>query len=388
MAPVSPTVTDGSLIPAIRSGYLSQRPVRGHTHAIYRYPARFSPEFVRACLDEFTSPGDLVLDPFVGGGTAAVESLAKGRRFAGFDLNPLSILLTRAKTTHLGRRDRTILTGWLAQAFDTCSLLPAFDPRLRNAPADIASALASPVAMAGLLPEARQRDAARVVLLDVGQKAIDGRRRPASPETLKGAASDALLRLFSGLEDLRLAAAAVGIPPSHLPRRRVLRSVSAHDAACSRGVNRLVGRARLVVTSPPYPGVHVLYHRWQVGGRAETPMPYWLADLQDGLGPKHYTMGSRTNYGEDRYFEAMAETWAALRRLLHREVVIVQLVAFQDPARQLDRYLKMMAAAGYDHAVEMEPGEWRSVPNRRWYVRVRPTMGMDREILMVHRLSR
>jgi hypothetical protein len=30
---------------------------------------------------------------------------------------------------------------------------------------------------------------------------------------------------------------------------------------------------RLVLTSPRYAGVHVLYHRWQVDGRKEAPLP-------------------------------------------------------------------------------------------------------------------
>jgi hypothetical protein len=117
-------------------------------------------------------------------------------------------------------------------------------------------------------------------------------------------------------------------------------------------------------------------------------MPYWLADLHDGLGPKHYTMGSRTAYGEDYYFRTMAETWTALRRLLCPHAVVVQLVAFTDPATQLDRYLAMMASAGYERAQELEPGESRPVPHRRWYVRLQPTRGVGREILMTHRLRR
>jgi hypothetical protein len=42
----------------------------GHTHNFYRYPARFSPQFARAAVEAFSAPGDTVLDPFVGGGTA------------------------------------------------------------------------------------------------------------------------------------------------------------------------------------------------------------------------------------------------------------------------------------------------------------------------------
>ena len=41
---------------------------------------------------------------------------------------------------------------------------------------------------------------------------------------------------------------------------------------------------RPVLTSPPYPGVHVLYHRWQVDGRKEAPGPFWIAGKLDGAG--------------------------------------------------------------------------------------------------------
>jgi DNA modification methylase len=56
------------------------KPVSGLTHNYYRYPARFSPRFVRAAIEAFTAPGNVVLDPFVGGGTTLVEALALGRR--------------------------------------------------------------------------------------------------------------------------------------------------------------------------------------------------------------------------------------------------------------------------------------------------------------------
>lgn len=41
---------------------------------------------------------------------------------------------------------------------------------------------------------------------------------------------------------------------------------------------------RLVATSPPYPGVHILYHRWQVDGRKEAPLPFVIANMLDGCG--------------------------------------------------------------------------------------------------------
>jgi hypothetical protein len=375
------------------SAFFSASRVRGYTHKLYRYPARFAPEFVRACIDEFTEPGDVVLDPFLGGGTSAVEALASGRRFVGFDLNPLAILLTKAKTTPLSRPDRDALREWVAASFRAAEergqRSRSDDGRLRNAPEALVAAFGAAVDRAGDLAEGRRQDAARALLLGIGQWAVDGRKEPLPADALALGARDALQGLLDGLDELARSAKSEGLRPSALPGRSTLRASPAADAARQRGLNRLAGRTRLVVTSPPYPGVHVLYHRWQVRGRTETPMAYWLADLQDGLGPKHYTMGGRrTVAGEESYFSQTVEIWSALRRLLRDDAVVIQLVAFARPAEQLPRYLASMEAAGYKRATDLEPGDPRRVPNRRWYNRVEPARGWGREVLLAHRPSR
>ncbi len=73
--------------------------VTGAPHDFYHYPARFAPVFAREAIRSLTSPGDLVLDPFCGGGTTLVESLSLGRRAVGIDINSLATFLTRTKTT-------------------------------------------------------------------------------------------------------------------------------------------------------------------------------------------------------------------------------------------------------------------------------------------------
>jgi len=75
--------------------------VVGLTHGFYRYPARFSPQFAGAAIEQFTESGDLVLDPFAGGGTALVEALARGRTVIGNDINSLAVFVSRVKTTPL-----------------------------------------------------------------------------------------------------------------------------------------------------------------------------------------------------------------------------------------------------------------------------------------------
>lgn len=382
------TESDDVVVGRLATAYRSTSRIGGLTHGLYRYPARFSPDFVAAAMDEFTKPGEWILDPFLGGATSAVEALANGRAIAGFDVNPLAVLLARAKTTPLYARDKEALRGW---ASDSAGLPAAdidwSDPRLRNAPVEIVRAM-SPLAQRIMaLPRERQRDAAQALLLDVGQAAMDGLSAPKSASELPELLETALDRFLSGVDELMQGMRRAGVRPSEaLYRRRILRLGAARDLSAGRGMNRLCGRFGLVVTSPPYPGVHVLYHRWQVRGRKETPMAYWLTMSNDGLGPKHYTMGGRTSPGEAFYFASIQDSWRAIRRLLRPGAFVVQLLAFADGDRQLPLYLEAMRSAGYSRRSSYEPSGWRDVPNRRWYYRVKPDRETAREVLLVHQV--
>src|SRR5208282_5786233 len=73
--------------------------------AIHWHPARLPSQIVATFIGVLTQPNDLIVDPFVGSGTTAVEAQRLGRRFLGIDLNPVSCLISRAKTlsTSAGR---------------------------------------------------------------------------------------------------------------------------------------------------------------------------------------------------------------------------------------------------------------------------------------------
>lgn len=45
----------------------------------------------------YSQEGDTVLDPFIGGGTTAVEAKLTNRNFVGFDINPEAVELSRRK---------------------------------------------------------------------------------------------------------------------------------------------------------------------------------------------------------------------------------------------------------------------------------------------------
>src|SRR4030065_332151 len=96
----------------IRSLY-SEKRVSGLTHNFYRYPARFSPEFAREIILNFTAEDDCVLDAFMGSGTTIVEEIANGRNAIGVDINPLSCFITKVKTTPLSKRDKGKILEWV-----------------------------------------------------------------------------------------------------------------------------------------------------------------------------------------------------------------------------------------------------------------------------------
>jgi len=59
-----------------------------------RYRGNWSPYIPRNLILRYTKPGDLVLDPFVGGGTTAVEAKLLGRRCIARDINPVCVEMT------------------------------------------------------------------------------------------------------------------------------------------------------------------------------------------------------------------------------------------------------------------------------------------------------
>ena len=196
-------------------------------------------------------------------------------------------------------------------------------------------------------------------------------------------------QMLSGLHQFVAAARGTGTKKNKISGRRRLVSLSAANGRLVNILQKNEIAPKLILTSPPYPGVHVLYHRWQVLGRRETPAPYWLANQRDGHGEAYYTMGSRSALGMRNYFATLSTSLANLRRMVSRDAHVVQLVSFSDTSTQLPIYLEAMDRAGFDEAATRELGSRRerSVPNRKWYNSRRPDNDASREVLLVHRPS-
>ena len=379
----STMVTDDLL-----AGIASKDPVSGHTHTFYRYPARFSPLFVREVIRHYSRPGDVILDPFMGGGTAIVEALALGRKVIGVDLNTLAHFVSTVKTTPLSKYDVEILEKWLAdvQGARRRGIAEADEP-VRNLPRHLQKTWADLMAQAAWLPVERQRHFVRCALLKTGQWAIDCKDSiPSGSDSVKQFA-DNLREMIKGIGEFVSSCQMQGVQKSKIRQNRLL---LCRSTAGLEDESKLasVAKPTLVVTSPPYPAVHILYHRWQVQGRRETPAPYWLAALKDGHAASHYTFGSRSTLGLDNYFRNVEECFGSVRKIVARNALVVQLVAFSDTESQLPRYLAAMEAAGFAECNASGDGKdrvWRSVPNRKWYCNIGEEQDSSREVVLFHR---
>ena len=369
------------------------RPVIGWTHNFYRYPARFSPQFAAAVLEQFSQRGDLVLDPYMGGGTAIVEGMARGRLMVGNDLNSLAAFITKVKITRLTRQEVHAVRSWASEQVPSLrysipgkEVAQYIDPqktknltvaRGRFIKKIVAAALS---AIAHLRSEPA-RDFARCVLLCVGQWALDGRSRHTSLEEFRS-------RVATTCDEMLVALIETQKRIRRSGGRATLLNMNAADLADSDFFRKGGDRASLVITSPPYPGVHVLYHRWQVDGRRETPAPYWITGCNDGQGAAFYNFGDRRQGAADRYFNTSLITLKGIRRVIKDGGHMVQMVAFNRPDEQLPRYLANMQLAGFE---EVQPDGyqriWRAVPNRKWHANLRGRTHGANEVVLIHRAS-
>lgn len=374
-------------------------PISGLTHNFYRYPARFSPSLVRACINAFTEHGDLVLDPFVGGGTTLVEALAAGRHGIGTDISALAAFVSDVKTTIYTEVELQSLHQWAdnvarcidmqadAEAYQTyedAGYLRHLDGtltwRLRKA---IAQALMSAESLRGT----RLEKFGRCAVLRTAQWALDGRKVLPAIADFREKLREYVYEMVIGSAEL---ARVVGTH-THASVHCLHRATSGLE---NEPVFQTGRCPRLVVTSPPYPGVHVLYHRWQIHGGRETPAPFWIANRLDGDGAAYYTMGDRNTHALSTYFVKLRAALDSIAAVCDHDTTIVQVVAFSEPEWQLPRYLSVADDAGFQEHFLASGNRsvqadrlWRSVPNRKWYAQQKGHTTGSQEVVLFHKLK-
>lgn len=405
------STADSQALARIREAALSRTPISlgvrrtASAHEFYRYPARFSPDLAASTIAAFSRPGDVVADYFVGGGTTLVEARRAGRLGFGSDINSLSVFVSSVKTRLYTAADVREVRAWAERAKPAhwsagVRSSPELDQYFRNIGPELdaqRSFLIGAVAELDEIESVRGRDLARCILLRTAQWGLDMRREVPSTEEFKRVLSENTDRT---IEAARQSTSAYRAADRQSPADGLKRTVVLHQglpgvADDPRSQARPV--PRLILTSPPYPGVYVNYHRWKVRGRKETPFPYYLAGQQDGNGLAYYTMGARSEPTLDTYFSKLRRAFEDVARMCDEQTTVVQVVGFNDVADQLRRYLDVMSAVGlterkFSELATADDGRlWRDVPGRRWWARAgeRSTVvgHTAREVVLIHRVG-
>jgi len=293
------------------------------THGFHAYPARMHPATARHLVALAPRPDAGVLDPFCGSGTTLVEARLRGLRALGGDLNPLAVLIARAKTwTVAGVRRRTAWTVGREIAAATLDEVKAAR-RAGYAAAPLRRAGRDPAArdralsqwfpphvrreletMAGMVDEEGERDreigdVLRAVLSSIlykmSRRASDTDPSRVVRQVARGAAARLFERrlalLFGGLDELGRARGPLPIVVCDDARR-----IGAHAGAAS---------ADLIVTSPPYAGTY---------DYAEQHRLRMVFLGLDPRGLERGEIGARPQFGggAERRERALGETRAAM----------------------------------------------------------------------------
>lgn len=90
--------------------------ISGFTHGIFKYPCKFIPHIPRWFLENYASSETKkygVIDPFMGSGTTLVEASLLGYPSYGVDIDALSKLLSKVKTTPLLQKELAIIEQFI-----------------------------------------------------------------------------------------------------------------------------------------------------------------------------------------------------------------------------------------------------------------------------------
>lgn len=292
------------------------------THDLHPYPAKFVPQIPGHCIANLSLPGELVLDPFGGSGTTALEAVRLGRRALSVDANPVGTLIGRVKTCNL---DRTAVRELHA---------------IRSALTTLLVDLPSPKALCdkhrACIPEIPNIDKWFPVSSRGELAGIRDRIGTMSSEKARDVASLALSRIALAVSfqdsETRYTSKPRDIPQGETVKRylvaldTIVRNVIRTQAALRYGVSRFVtadtralakhvcgpGTVDLIVTSPPYGNAndYHLYHRFRLLWLGHDPRE--LGKIEIGSHLRHQKESS----GFDAYAEEMEQTLREMYELL------------------------------------------------------------------------
>jgi SAM-dependent methyltransferase len=239
-----------ALVEALAGALGAKGEIARVTHRFHTYPARMHPDAARSLFSALA--GDVVLDPFCGGGTVLVEAMLAGRRAVGRDINPVAVLVAEARTRLCdATRRRTLET----EARAVARAARDAQTRILDAVYALREWYAAPVlrelsALWMGIEGCRERDLLRAVhsslVIKFSRRASDTSARLVDTHHPRGAVSRAFVDRAGELSTM-LASLAESVPVDTPPAE-----VAGGDARTLEGVPQV----DLICTSPPYPATY------------------------------------------------------------------------------------------------------------------------------------
>lgn len=291
------------------------------THDLHPYPAKFIPQIPGHIIARLSLRGELVLDPFGGSGTTALEAIRLGRRALSLDANPVATLIGKVKTCNIDRAAATdlyaIRSGVTTRLYDLpsaeqlCTENEQFIPEIANIDKWFPTSSRGELAFIRSRIASMESDVARnIAMLTLSRIALavsfqDSETRYSSkPRHIPQ--GETLKRYLGALDE-------------------IVRSVFRTQPAIRYGVSSFItGDARelgavckaksvdLIVTSPPYGNAndYHLYHRFRLLWLGHDPRQ--LAKMEVGSHLRHQKEAS----GFDSYISEMEQSLSGMLHVL------------------------------------------------------------------------
>ena len=373
-----------------------QSRVRGSTHRFYTYPAGFSPVFVETAIKSLTKTNDLVLDPFMGGGTTLIEALRAERKVVGIDLNPIATFVAKVKTTKLSKKNIDVVEKWAYEmskkihyklkndtfskkAFSIVNIKGLGKKEILNFKRIIKGAA---YYLKGLkkIKNKKENDFLKLLLLRSMHSTLHDKRPIADFHIFKEKIRSNSLDMLEGMKNFN----------ENLFNSRDNFKIYNKSSSTTHKIKELKSKkVILIVTSPPYPGINIPYARWQIHGRRNTTLPYLILGFDTPENKSIFNFQNPRNETLNIYFDTMKKIFTSLRKISSKKTKLLQLVAFNSQKGVFKKYLKAMNECGFKEIHLKKNGHvWRKVPNRSWQARyVKGNIPTANEVLLLHKIK-